>query len=196
MWITSKEYRKKYGITSQHLYALQKANKINVRKLFDRTILIEDNNSEDKSVAVYARVSTAKQKQDLNNQIKFLKQYSLAKGMNPVYVFSDIASGMNETRNGLNELIDKIIEGKISKVIISHKDRLSRFGYGYLDNLFNRFGAEIEIVNLEDDKEKSFQDELTEDLISIIHHFSMKFYGNRRNKCKKIETILEENNND
>lgn len=196
MWITSKEYRKKYGITSQHLYALQKANKINVRKLFDRTLLIEDNNSEDKSVAVYARVSTTKQKQDLNNQIKFLKQYSLAKGMNPVYVFSDIASGMNENRNGLNELIDKIIEGKISKVIISHKDRLSRFGYGYLENLFNRFGAEIETVNLEDDKEKSFQDELTEDLISIIHHFSMKFYGNRRNKCKEIETILEENNND
>ena len=196
MWITSKEYRKKYGITSQHLYALQKANKINVRKLFDRTLLIEDNNSEDKSVAVYARVSTTKQKQDLNNQIKFLKQYSLAKGMNPVYVFSDIASGMNENRNGLNELIDKIIEGKISKVIISHKDRLSRFGYGYLENLFNRFGAEIETVNLEDDKEKSFQDELTEDLISIIHHFSMKFYGNRRNKCKEIETILEENNKD
>ena len=196
MWITSKEYRKKYGITSQHLYALQKANKINVRKLFDRTLLIEDNNSEDKSVAVYARVSTTKQKQDLNNQIKFLKQYSISKGMNPIYVFSDIASGMNENRKGLNELIDRIIEGKISKVIISHKDRLSRFGYGYLENLFNRFGAEIETVNLEDDKEKSFQDELTEDLIFIIHHFSMKLYGNRRNKCKEIEIILEKNNND
>lgn len=190
MWISSKDYRKKYNITSQHLYALQKSGKIKVKKIFDKTMMIEDTSIHG-DVAIYARVSTMKQKNDLENQIKFLREYSVKNGNNPKYIFSDIASGMNENRKSLNELISEIIKGNISKVIISHKDRLTRFGYGYLENLFNRFGTEIEIVNLED--EKSFQDELTEDLIAIIHHFSMKFYGKRKNDCKKIEDMIKEN---
>lgn len=189
MWITSKEFRKKYNITSQHLYSLQKSGKVNVKKLFDKTLLIEDKNEEkEKFVAIYARVSTQKQKQDLENQIKFLREYSISNGLNPKYQFDDIASGMNENRKGLNNLINEIIDGNVSKVIISHKDRLTRFGFGYLENLFNRFGTSIEIVNLEDTK--SFQEELTEDLIAIIHHFSMKFYGKRKNDCKKFEEEL------
>ena len=188
MWITSKEYRLKYGITSQHLYALQKTGKIKIKKLFDKTILVEDLNENSRNVAIYARVSTQKQKNDLENQLKFLKEYAISNGDNPVYEFYDIASGMNENRSGLNKLIDEILKESVSKVIISHKDRLTRFGFGYLENLFNRYGTQIEIVNLEN--EKSFQDELTEDLISIIHHFSMKFYGKRKNNCKKLEKIL------
>ena len=188
MWITSKEYRAKYGITSQHLYALKKTGKIKIKKLFDKTILIEDLNENVKNVAIYARVSTQKQKNDLENQLKFLKEYAISNGDNPIYEFYDIASGMNENRSGLNKLIDEILKEKISKVIISHKDRLTRFGFGYLENLFNRYGTQIEIVNLEN--EKSFQDELTEDLISIIHYFSMKFYGKRKNNCKALEKML------
>jgi len=190
MWITSKEYREKYKISSQHLYALQKAGKVKVKKLFDKTMLVEDA-TVNREVAIYARVSTTKQKIDLENQIKFLREYTIKNGENPKYIFSDIASGMNERRKSLNEMITEVINGNISKIVISHKDRLTRFGYGYLENLFNRFGAEIEVVNLED--EKSFQDELTEDLISIIHHFSMKFYGKRKNDCKKIEEMIKEN---
>lgn len=190
MWITSKEYRAKYNITSQHLYSLRKSGKIKVKKLFDKTLLVEDLDTN-KGVMIYARVSTAKQKNDLDNQINFLKEYAIKNGYNPSFVFSDIASGMNENRKSLNEMITEIMKGNVSKVIISHKDRLTRFGYGYLENLFNRCGTEIEVVNLDD--EKSFQDELTEDLISIVHHFSMKFYGKRKNNCKKIEEIIKNN---
>jgi len=96
---------------------------------------------------------------------------------------------MNENRKGLNALISEVITGNICKVIISNRDRLTRFGFGYLKSLFERYNCEIIEVNLTD--EKTFEQELTDDLISIIHHFSMKFYGKRRNKLKKIENDIK-----
>ena len=187
MWLTSKQFREKYNISPQYLYALKKNGKVKTKPFLGSQVLILDPESSDsdKSVCIYARVSTLKQKDDLENQIKFLRQYLVSKGLNPEYVYSDIASGMNEDRKGLNEMMSDIISGKISKVVISHKDRLTRFGFGYLKTIFSRYNTEIEIVNLED--EKSFQDELSEDLIAIIHHFSMKFYGKRKNKCSELE---------
>ena len=187
MWLTSKQFREKYNISPQYLYALKKNGKVKTKPFLGSQVLILDPESSDsdKSVCIYARVSTPKQKADLENQIKFLRQYLVSKGLNPEYVYSDIASGMNEDRKGLNEMMSDIISGKISKVVISHKDRLTRFGFGYLKTIFSRYNTEIEIVNLED--EKSFQDELSEDLIAIIHHFSMKFYGKRKNKCSDLE---------
>ena len=187
MWLTSKQFREKYNISPQYLYALKKNGKVKTKPFLGSQVLILDPESSDsdKSVCIYARVSTPKQKTDLENQIKFLRQYLVSKGLNPEYVYSDIASGMNEDRKGLNEMMSDIISGKISKVVISHKDRLTRFGFGYLKTIFSRYNTEIEIVNLED--EKSFQDELSEDLIAIIHHFSMKFYGKRKNKCSELE---------
>ena len=187
MWLTSKQFREKYNISPQYLYALKKNGKVKTKPFLGSQVLILDPESSDsdKSVCIYARVSTPKQKTDLENQIKFLRQYLVSKGLNPEYVYSDIASGMNEDRKGLNEMMNAIISGKISKVVISHKDRLTRFGFGYLKTIFSRYNTEIEIVNLED--EKSFQDELSEDLIAIIHHFSMKFHGKRKNKCSVLE---------
>ena len=187
MWLTSKQFREKYNISPQYLYALKKNGKVKTKPFLGSQVLILDPESSDsdKSVCIYARVSTPKQKTDLENQIKFLRQYLVSKGLNPEYVYSDIASGMNEDRKGLNEMMSDIISGKISKVVISHKDRLTRFGFGYLKTIFSRYNTEIEIVNLED--EKSFQDELSEDLIATIHHFSMKFYGKRKNKCSELE---------
>ena len=187
MWLTSKQFREKYNISPQYLYALKKNGKVKTKPFLGSQVLILDPESSDsdKSVCIYARVSTPKQKTDLDNQIKFLRQYLVSKGLNPEYVYSDIASGMNEDRKGLNEMMSDIISGKISKVVISHKDRLTRFGFGYLKTIFSRYNTEIEIVNLEDDK--SFQDELSEDLIATIHHFSMKFYGKRKNKCSDLE---------
>ena len=187
MWLTSKQFREKYNISPQYLYALKKNGKVKTKSFLGSQVLILDPESSDsdKSVCIYARVSTPKQKADLENQIKFLRQYLVSKGLNPEYVYSDIASGMNEDRKGLNEMMSDIISGKISKVVISHKDRLTRFGFGYLKTIFSRYNTEIEIVNLED--EKSFQDELSEDLVATIHHFSMKFYGKRKNKCSELE---------
>lgn len=188
MWLTSKEFRKKYNISSQHLYALKKSGKIITKSSVGSSYLVKDGD-DNKSICIYGRVSTPKQIKDLENQIRLIKEYCISNGENPEYVFSDIGSGMNESRKGLNDMLNLVIENKISKIVITHKDRLTRFGFGYIENICNRFGTVIEIINLDDDK--SFQEELTEDLISIIHHFSMRFYGKRRNKIKDIEKICK-----
>ena len=110
-----------------------------------------------------------------------LKQYAVSRGYKPK-IYTDISSG-------LNQVITDVINGNIPKVIISHKDRLTRFGFGYSKSFFELFGTEIEVINLEDDK--LFQEELTEDLIVIIHHFSMKFYGKRKNQTIDFENTLK-----
>ena len=102
---------------------------------------------------------------------------------------------MNENRKELNILIDEVISGNIDTVYISFKDRLARFGFDYFKNLFAKFNTEIKILDNFEESNKNFQKELTEDLISIIHHFSMKLYSNRRKKFKDIEAILKSEEN-
>ena len=192
MWITSIEYQKRYNISPQLFYLWRTTGKLQTKELVKNhhLVWVEDEPSNDtRVVAVYGRVSTSKQKQDLSNQIDVLKKYVISNGSNPK-VFSDIGSGMNEKRPGLISLMNEITQNKISKVVISHKDRLTRFGFGYLETIFKMYNTEIEIINLEDDK--SFQEELTEDLIAIIHHFSMKFYGKRKNQVINFSKQLKE----
>ena len=192
MWITSIEYQKRYNISPQLFYLWRTTGKLQTKELVKNhhLVWVEDEPSNNlRVVAVYGRVSTSKQKQDLSNQIDVLKKYVISNGSNPK-VFSDIGSGMNEKRPGLISLMNEIVQNKISKVVISHKDRLIRFGFGYLETIFKMYNTEIEIINLEDDK--SFQEELTEDLIAIIHHFSMKFYGKRKNQVIDFSKQLKE----
>ena len=98
---------------------------------------------------------------------------------------------MNFDRIGLNDLIQLVIEGKIEYIIIENKDRLVRFGFELLTNLFKFYGTKIIIIN-NSIQNKSYEQELTDDLISIIHYFSMKSYSNRR-KLNKIKKELETN---
>ena len=195
-WYTSKKIRQILQISSQCLYEMRKHGRIKSKQVSNKKYLyklpkqfVVDNGSP--KIAIYARVSTTKQKKDLENQITYLKKFVVANGnvIDNDLVFSDIASGMNEKRNGLNTLIDNVISGTVNKVVISNRDRLTRFGYGYLKSLFDRYNCEIIEVNLTDDK--TFEQELTDDLIAIIHHFSMKFYGKRKNKLKKFENDMK-----
>ena len=94
----------------------------------------------------------------------------------------------------LNEMVSMIISGQITKVVISNRDRLTRFGYGYLKNLFDKHNCEIIEVNLTEDK--TFEQELTDDLLAIVHHFSMKFYGKRKNKLKRFENEMKTDGKD
>ena len=190
-WYSSKKIRQILQISSQCLYEMRKTGRIESKKISDKKYLFklpeQFTSSDDAKIAIYARVSTSKQKKDLENQISYLRKYVVANG-NKVEndkVFTDIASGMNESRRGLNSLITEIISGTVNKVVISNRDRLTRFGYGYLKSLFDRYNCEIIEVNLTEDK--TFEQELIDDLIAIIHHFSMKFYGKRKNRLKKFE---------
>jgi len=160
--------------------------------LYDVDSMLGIKDSEERQNVIYARVSNSKQINDLRQQITILTQYMVNNGVKPDLILEDTASGMNENRTNFNKLIQLVIERKIDTIYISYKDRLTRFGYEYFKNIFSMFGTKIEVVNLT--KEEDFQHELTEDLISIIHHFSTKMYSNRRKIFKEISKKFQENN--
>lgn len=194
-WLSSLEIRKELNISPQALYTLRKNGKLKYKEIskgFYRYLLPEDfRNDENKNIAIYARVSTPKQKKDLENQLSLLKQFVNSNGnlIKNDYVFSDIASGMNENRKGLNKLLLKIKEGEISKLFITNKDRLTRFGFGYFKEFCSLYS--VEIIEINETEDKSFEVELSEDLLSIIHYFSMKFYGKRKKLLNSLKESLE-----
>ena len=200
--LTSKEVRDILKISKPTLrkYVLDgkiKATKLSDRKyLYDITDLLSATNTEDnnKMNVIYARVSTSNQAKDLDNQIETVKGYMLSNGSKIDKIYSDIASGLNENRTGLNSLIKDVKEGKINKVYVTFKDRLTRFGFGYFEYLFGLYGVDIEVLDStsEEGKGKNSEQEITDDLISIIHHYSMKLYSNRRKKLNEINRIIKE----
>lgn len=129
-------------------------------------------------VIIYTRVSNQNQKDDLKNQIEFLKTYANGKGYIVSDIITDIGSGLNYNRKGFNSIL---YSDKKYKILISNKDRFARFGYEWFDNFLKSKGSEIVVVNNE---VLSPQQELVEDLISIIHIFSCRIYGLRKYKNK------------
>ena len=138
----------------------------------------------------YCRVSSHKQKDDLERQIDNVKTDLLAKGQ-PFEIISDIGSGINYKKKGLQELIRRISQNQVEKVVVLYKDRLLRFGFELIEYIASLYNCEIEII---DNTEKSEQQELVEDLVQIITVFSCKLQGKRANKAKKLirELIQEE----
>ena len=194
-WLSSAEIRKELNLSPQALYALRKSGKLQYKEItkgFYRYLLPEDfREIKGKEISIYARVSTPKQKKDLENQLLLLKQFANANGyiVKEEYVFSDIASGMNENRKNLNKLLQKVKEGEVSKIFITNKDRLTRFGFGYFKEFCSLYG--VDIVEINETEDKSLEAELSEDLIAIIHHFSMKFYGKRKKLLNSLKETLE-----
>ncbi len=196
LWLNSKEYCSKYQISNTTLKRWVDDGKIKCNKVSSRKFLYLDQNIEEniKLNVVYSRVSNTSQKEDLNRQIDLIKNYMIYNGYVVDQVFKDIASGMNEDRSDFNKLINMVLENKISNIFISTKDRLSRFGYEYLKNIFNKYNCNIVILDNSDTK--TYENELTDDLLTIIHHFSMKYYSKRRILLKNIKKSLENSKND
>ena len=135
-------------------------------------------------VAIYGRVSSQDQKKDLKLQIQRLKhKYPEAE------VYKDIRSGLKFNRNGFKSLLSNIQKRRISKVIITHKDRLTRFGFDLLELVFMDYGTEIEAID--ESQESSPEEELVKDLISIITSFSARLYGLRSHKSKKLVDMVK-----
>ena len=138
-------------------------------------------------------MSSNKQKDDLARQIENVKTYMIAKGYS-FDVITDIGSGMNYNKKGLNQLIDMITNSEVEKIVILYKDRLLRFGFEIIENLCNKYGTTIEII---DNTEKTEEQELVEDLIQIVTVFSCRFQGKRANRAKNmIKELLENDNSD
>ncbi len=150
--------------------------------------LFQSSNNE-RIVIGYCRVSTPSQKDDLETQVQNVKSYMYAKGYK-FDIIKDIGSGINYKKKGLKELINRIENNEVSKVVILYKDRLIRFGFELIEYLCEINNVEIEVI---DNSECSKEKELTDDLIQIITVFANRLYGQRSKKTKRL--INEVRNN-
>lgn len=132
---------------------------------------------------IYARVSNQGQKDDLLNQVKFLRDFVNARGIIVDEVIEEIGSGLNYKRKKWNDLLSVAFDGKVANIFVSHQDRFVRFGFDWFESFLASRGVKIVVVNNES---LSPQEEMVQDLISIIHVFSRRIYGLRKYK-KKIK---------
>lgn len=143
---------------------------------------------------IYARVSSNDQKSDLERQIQYLTQYCSTKGYRVVDILSDVASGLKTNRRGLVKLFNYVINKQVDVVVVTYRDRLTRFGFEYLEYFFKQYGVRIEVVYGEEPKD-AYQ-ELVEDLLAIVTSFAGKLYGMRSHKKKHLvqgfKKLLEE----
>ncbi|MBR5913943.1 MAG: IS607 family transposase [Selenomonadaceae bacterium] len=130
----------------------------------------------------YCRVSSPKQKDDLERQVENVKKYLLAQGKS-FEIISDVGSGINCRRKGLLELLNKINQDEVEKIVVLYKDRLSRFGFELIEYVASLHGCEVEII---DNTQKTEHEELVEDLVQIITVFSCKLQGKRARKARKL----------
>ncbi|MEA5596276.1 IS607 family transposase [Rivularia sp. UHCC 0363] len=132
----------------------------------------------------YARVSSHDQKDDLTRQIKVLESFSSSKGWE-FETISDLGSGLNYKKKGLKSLLKRIMKGDVGRLVLTHKDRLLRFGSELVFAMCEEFETEVVIIN-KSHEEISFEQELVTDMIELITVFSVRLYGSRSRKNKKL----------
>jgi putative resolvase len=152
-------------------------------RYYDIDDLIGKEITDQNLTLAYARVSSHDQKQDLERQAEVLASYCAKQGWN-FQIIQDLGSGMNYQKKGLKTLINMILEKKISRLVLTHKDRLLRFGAELIFALCEAKQIEVVIINKGD--EVSFEEELAQDVLEIITVFSARLYGSRSRKNKKL----------
>jgi putative resolvase len=193
-FITIKKAVKAYGISSITLRRWDEKGKIksfrtptNLRmfRIKDLESVLNINRDEtEKQKVIYTRVSSNKQKDDLTRQIKFIqKQF-------PSHtIISDVGSGINYSRKGLQTILELAMSNKLSEVVVAHKDRLTRFGFELIEFVIKYNGGKI--IVLDEKKHKSTEQELADDLLNIIHVFNCRKMGRRRYSSKNTESETE-----
>ena len=199
----AKEVRSILGITQQTLYNWTKEGKIKFHKISDHLNIYDDNsvyalignkqNKRNRKIISYSRVSTQNQKEQLKEQTQRIYDSCISRGIKLDEQLEDIKSGMSEDRPSFQKLIRMVVKNEVELVVIENKDRLIRFGYSTIESIFKYFGTKILVLN-DTIENKTYEQELTEDLISIIHYFTMKSYSHRR-KLNKLRKDLEAENN-
>lgn len=138
----------------------------------------------------YARVSSQDQKEDLVRQVGLLESFCAANGWT-YEVVQDLGSGLNYNKRGLQVLIKRICSGTVGRLVLTHKDRLLRFGSELIFSLCEAFNTEVVIIN-QGDRPLRFEEELTQDVLEIITVFSARLYGSRSHKNHKLMETLRE----
>ena len=137
----------------------------------------------------YARVSIHEQKEDLSRQVEVLELFCASNGWQ-VEIIKDLGSGLNYSKKGLKRLINLITDNKVERLVITHKDRLLRYGSELIYSLCEIFGTEVVIINRTEDS--SFEEDLAQDVLEIITVFSARLYGSRSHKNKKLVEELKD----
>ena len=167
-------------------------NKQDLEKFCDSNTINEEKSENTQVNYIYTRVSSKKQLDDLSRQIKYIQQQ---KPEYSSYIsISDIASGINFKRKGLQTILDSCIQGVIGEVIVAHRDRLSRFGFDLIKLIIEKAGGTITVID--DTQHKSTEQELAEDLLSIIHIYSCGQMGKRSYKTKQCKGTENKNDTD
>ena len=179
------QYAKQQGISYRTALRWFRSGTIKGYQAPSGTIIVkEGEQSKPEKVAIYARVSSAEHKENLERQGVRLSDYCAAKGYQVAQVVKEIASGVNDSRPKLLALLK---DTSITRIVVEHRDQLTRFGFRYLETLLEAQGRAIEVVNTaENDKE-----DLRADLVAIVYSFTARLYGQRRAK-RKTERIVAE----
>ena len=180
------QYAKKYDVGYRTVWNWVKQGKAKAERTeTNRLVIVEDEDKQvNDSVAIYARVSSSENKNNLIKQRERLENYCAAKGYKVMKVVEEIGSGLNDNRKKLESLL---MDESIKKIVVEHSDRFSRFGMNYISKLLQMQGREIEVIN----EQSNDRDDLMQDFVSIVTSFCARLYGLRRNK-RRTEKIIEE----
>lgn len=184
-----RDYAKEHGFTYRTAYNHFKAGLIeNAYQLETGTVVIPDStelsHKKEDYIITYARVSSSENKSNLDKQSERLISFCNAKGWKVSEEIIEIGSGINDNRKKLNKIF---IDNKATKIVVEHKDRLTRFGFNYIKQLCDKMNCEIVIIN----ETQTEKEDLIQDFISIITSFCSKIYGQRRSKRNTEKLIAE-----
>ncbi|MBU4562322.1 IS607 family transposase [bacterium] len=180
------DYAKKLGISYKTAWRYFKQGNLDAYQTHTGTIIVEDDIPEDRKMkaAIYCRVSSSENKDNLERQKQRLLDYCSAKGYKVEKIITEIGSGINDNRKQwINLLKDKTI----NIIVVEHKDRFTRFGFNAYKVLLNNEKRNIEVINVANNE----KEDLLQDLVSIITSFCARIYGPRRSK-RKTEKIIKE----
>jgi predicted site-specific integrase-resolvase len=173
-------YAKQLGVTYKTAWQWWQAGQLDAYQLPTGTIIVREAHPAPSGVALYARVSSANQKDDAARQMERLKEYAAARGYQVMAEVTEIASGLNDERPKLKKLLTN---PKIGVLVVEHRDRLTRFGYGYIATLLEQQGRRVEVIF-----PSETGDGLVDDFVAVITSMAARIYG-RRNSRRRAEQI-------
>ncbi|HEU5198720.1 MAG TPA: IS607 family transposase [Ktedonobacterales bacterium] len=180
------EYAKQVGVTYKTAYHWWQAGQLDAYQLPTGTIIVREARPAPSDVALYARVSSVDQKDDAARQMERLREYAAARGYQVAAEVTEIASGLNDERPKLKKLLTN---PKIGVLVVEHRDRLTRFGYGYIATLLEQQGRRVEAIYPSDTG-----DDLVDDFVAVITSMAARIYGRRHSKrrAERIKACIEQ----
>lgn len=182
------QYAKKVGVTYKTAYRWYRAGTLDAYQTATGIIIVRDKQDEKPvtgRIALYARVSSADQKVDLERQLHRLRDYAAGKGYQVAKEVTELASGLNDQRPKLTKLLT---DTSIGTIIIEHRDRLTRFGFHYIEHLLESQGRHLEVIFPTDT-----DNDLVDDFVSVITSMAARIYGRRQSKrhAEQIKQCVE-----